>query len=92
MIQIAIAPSPVASTGHRPATRWLANRELDRYNTAMKAELLKQAYLTGRRNFSHSDLQNICLHKAYLSEINLSDAYLNRAILSRTNLERAYLN
>ncbi|MEL7010502.1 MAG: pentapeptide repeat-containing protein, partial [Cyanobacteria bacterium J06588_4] len=66
-----------------------ANQELGRNCTAMKADLLKQAYSTGRRNFSHSHLQNVCLHKAYLAEINLCNAYLNRAVLSRTNFERA---
>lgn len=71
----------------------IKKQELDQYNTtAMKVELLKAAYMAGRRDFSRSQLQNICLHKAHLAAINFSDAYLNRAILSKANLERAYFN
>lgn len=69
-----------------------AIEEWDEKHTAMKAEQLKAAYQIGRRDFSRSHLQNVCLHKTRLADINFSDAYLNRAILSKAYLERACFN
>ena len=57
-----------------------------------EAELLKAAYQTGKRDFSRSHLQNVCLQKAHLTNINLSHAYLNRAKLNKVHLEQAFLN
>ena len=46
------------------------DQEPGRYNTVnavMKAESLKAAYERGRRDFSHSHLQYLCLQKARLA-------------------------